>query len=408
MISRREDESMCKLKPHMVHEPQSRRSSQRKPARSSSEDINIKIASRSTEISGGSSLLSKVSSSSAQSLASLRDSLPKNPIIYRYRELADATAQFASGRLGKSSVWKCVLRGKTVAVTVRKRMREIRDFGSGIREICNAHHASIVNLLGGCCEGENGYLVYEYVQASSLGDCLRVSKAPGFTVLGSWLSRMQIAVDVAQGLEYMHHDTKIKYVHNYIKSSSILVTDPSYRARICHLGASYLAGEYDTEGFGALPRRSSVKITGTQGYMAPEYLNSGVVSQKTDVFALGVVLLELLSGHEPIRYVADEGGRGMKRIGLIQTLNIVLLEGGDNFTGRLRTWMDPRLKDSFPVDCAERVARIAASCVDPDPGKRPDTRYVAGELSRVFIMSEQWSERMDTNKRWVSGTFEAR
>lgn len=70
--------------------------------------------------------------------------------------------------------------------------------------------------------------------------------------------------------------------------------------------------------------------------------------------------------------------------------------------------MDPRLKDSFPVDCAERVARIAASCVDPDPGKRPDTRKVAGELSRVFILSEQWSERMKANKGWVSSTFEAR
>jgi len=126
---------------------------------SSSEDINIKIASRSTDISGGSSLLSKTSSSSAQSLVSLRDSLPKNPNIYRYRELADATAQFASGRLGKSFVWKCVLRGKTVVVTVRNRMREIRDCRSGLREICNAHHASIVNLLGGCCEGENAYLV---------------------------------------------------------------------------------------------------------------------------------------------------------------------------------------------------------------------------------------------------------
>jgi len=56
---------------------------------------------------------------------------------------------------------------------------------------------------------------------------------------------MQITVDVAQGLQYMHHDSKIDYIHNYIKSSSILVTEPRYRARICHLGTSYLAGEYE-------------------------------------------------------------------------------------------------------------------------------------------------------------------
>jgi len=72
-------------------------------------------------------------------------------------------------------------------------------------------------------------------------------------VLCSWLSQMQLTRDVAQGLEYMHHDTKIKYVHNYIKSKNILVTEPSYRAQIYHLGASYLVGEYNMEGFGALP-----------------------------------------------------------------------------------------------------------------------------------------------------------
>lgn len=394
---------MCKLKVHMVEEPKRLRSSPRKSNRSSSEVIN-----RSTDINSSSSLFSKASSTSANSLYSFRDSLPKNPNLYRFKEIADATAKFATGRLGKSSVWKCVLRGETVAVTVRNKMREIKDFRSGLREICNAHHASIVRILGGCYEGENDYLVYEYVQGSSLADCLRVSKAPGFTVLGSWISRMQIAVDVAQGLEYLHHDYKINYIHNYIKSSSILVTEPGYRAQICHLGASYLAGEYDMEGAEALPKRSSIKITGTQGYMAPEYQSNGIVSQKTDVFALGVVLLELLSGHEPIRYVTDESGHGIKRIGLIQTLNSFLSETGDKFTGRLRSWIDPRLKDSFPVDCAERVARMAASCVNSDPRKRPNTRFVAGELSSVFIMSQQWSERMEANKAWVSDTFEAR
>lgn len=70
--------------------------------------------------------------------------------------------------------------------------------------------------------------------------------------------------------------------------------------------------------------------------------------------------------------------------------------------------MDPRLRDSFLVDCAERVARIAASCVDADPGKRREMRYIAGKLSKVFIMSEKWCERMQANKGWISATFEAR
>lgn len=232
---------------------------------------------------------------------------------------------------------------------------------------------------------------------------------------------MQIAVDVAQGLEYLHHDSKIDYIHNYIKSSSILVTEPDYKARFCHLGACYLAGEYEAgEVFerdsisseiqpeGLHRRTRSMKITGTHGYMAPEYVAGGVVSQKNDVFAFGVVLMELLSGHEPVRYVVEDGGRRQRRIGLIESLNGILSQGGDNCTGQLRSWMDPRLRDSFPVDCAERVARIASACVDPDSVKRPDMRYVAGELSKVFIRSEQWAERMKVNKGWVSTTFEAR
>jgi len=408
---------MCKIKL-----PNPWRPSSRKDPRLS-EDIDITTPSRNTDISGGSSLFSRFSySSAASSLATVREFLPDNPNVYRFKELADATAQFSSGRMGKSSVWICVLRGKTVAVTVRNQKRKIKDFRLGLREICHAHHASIVKLLGACCHGEQVYLVYEYVQGSNLDECLRSTKAPGFTVLSSWISRMQIAVDVAQGLDYLHHDSDINYIHNYIQTSSVLVTEPGYRARICHLGACYLAGEYEvgnifeTQGdsnsnirAGGLHRKSSMKLTGTHGYMAPEYLETGIVSQKTDVFALGVVLLELLSGHEPVRYVqADEGGRRPKRIELIESLNAILSEAGDNFTGRLRTWMDPRLKDSFPVDCAERVARIAASCVNPEPGKRPDMRYVAGELSKVFIMSQQWSDRMDTHKGWISATFEAR
>lgn len=418
--SSRKDESMCKkLKPHMVQEPiRSKRSSNRKLPRSS-DDVN-KTPSRSTDLSGTSSLFSKASTSSANSLASLRDSLPENPNIYRYKELLDATAQFTSGRLGKSSVWKCVLRGKTVVASMRSQQRKIRDFSAGLREICNAHHASIVKLLGGCCEGDHLYLVYEHVQGSSLEVCLRGSKVRGFTVLSTWISRMQIAVDVAQGLEYMHHDSKLDYIHNYIKSSSILVTEPGYRARICHLGVCYLAGEYDSgdvlerdsnseiQPEGLLKRSKSTKITGTHGYMAPEYVAGGGLSHKTDVFAFGVVLLELLSGHEPVRYVTEEGGGRQKRIGLIESLNSILSEGGPKCTGMLRSWMDPRLRDSFPVDCAERVARIASACVDSDSAKRPDMRYVAGELSKAFIKSEQWSERMAANKGYTSVTFEAR
>lgn len=146
-----------------------------------------KTPSRSTNISGTSNLFSTVSTSSVDLFASVKDSLPSNPNIYRYKELVDATTQFTFGRMRKSSVRKCFLRGKTVVASVRSQQRKIRDFSAGLREIYNAHHVSIMKLLGGYREGDHLYLIYKYVQGSSLGDYLRGSKVPGFPILSTWI-----------------------------------------------------------------------------------------------------------------------------------------------------------------------------------------------------------------------------
>ncbi|XP_057819368.2 lysM domain receptor-like kinase 3 [Cryptomeria japonica] len=353
-----------------------------------------------------------------------------------FKEITEATAQFTAGRLGKSSVYKSNLRGKTVAITVRK-LKTVRDFRSRLAQICNIHHSNIVKLLGGCCEGDHVHLVYDYVQGSSLADCLRNSRMPGFTILKTWISRMQIAVDVAQGLEYMHHDASMNCVHNYLKSSSIIITEPGYRAMICHAGACYLTGEYEFEdinkgydisqdtsisgeiveeegpisgvqGMKLTKRYKSRRITGTQGYMSPEYVNTGIVSQKNDVFAFGVILLELLTGNEPVKYVSKANNK-IEKVSLIESMDRIFLSNDQaECIQRLRFWMDPRLKDSFPVDCAERVVRLAATCVDSDPEKRHDMRYVAGKLSKEFIRSQQWSDKMQYNKELITSTLEGR
>lgn len=149
-----------------------------------------------------------------------------------------------------------------------------------------------------------------------------------------------------------------------------------------------------------------MKITRTHGYMAPEYVGTGIVSQKNDVYAFGVIMLELLTGHEPVRYVTKPNGQ-LQRVSLIESVNTIFCDDeiGD-CTGRLRMWMDPKLKDSFPVDCAEGVGRLAVSCVDCDPGKRPDMRYVGGKLSKIFIRSQQWHEQMHADKKFITSTFE--
>ncbi|GLJ35052.1 hypothetical protein SUGI_0705400 [Cryptomeria japonica] len=260
---------------------------------------------------------------------------------------------------------------------------------------------------------------------------------PGYTVLNTWISRMQIAIDVGKALEYMQHDTRLHYVHNYLKSRSIIITQPGYRAMMCHVGACYLTGEYEfednnnicdvskdisisaeiTEEEGPNPchqgrkmskRAKSMRITGIMGYMSPEYVSSGIVSQKDDVFAFGVILLEFLAGREPIKHMSKAKNE-LERVSLVETVNRILLSDEQaECIRRLRSWVDPRLKDSFPVECAERVVRLAAACVDSEPERRPDMRYVAGKISEEFIMSKQWSDKLQYNKEFITTTFKAR
>lgn len=379
------------------------------------------LTSRTTD-PGSSTQFSKesgISTSSAQSLAGLRDLLPENPHLYSFHEIKRATKNFRSGKLGNSSVWKCTLRGKSVVVTERSRTDSI-DFRARLREICNLHHRSIINLLGGCGEERRLYLVYEYVEGANLRECLRGSRVPGYTVLSSWLSRVQIALDVAQGLEYLHHYTGLRYVHKYMKSSSVIVVEPDFRAMIAHFGTYELSGESTVrasssteiteEGSGDTGgdywRSSSKRIVGTQGYMAPEYAANGVISQKTDVFAFGVVLLELLSGQDPVKLHYDAAKNEYTRVSLIEGLSSIVSE--PDCLGRLRSWIDPRLKDSYPVDGAEKVSRLAAMCLDANPSSRPDMRHVAGELSKFFLIPKDWSEKLNANKAILTSTFEAR
>lgn len=362
---------------------------------------------------------SGTSTSTAQSLAGLKELLPDNPNVYSFQEIKRATKNFRSGKLGNSSVWKCTVRGKSVVVAERSRT-DLIDFRAKLREICNLHHRSIINLLGGCGEAKYLYLVYEYVEGASLRECLRGGKVPGYTVLSSWLSRMQIALDVAQGLEYLHHYTGLSYVHKYMKSSSVIVVEPGFRAKIAHFGTYELSGESSVrasssteiteEGSGDTSgdyrRSSSKRIVGTQGYMAPEHAANGVISQKTDVFAFGVVLLELLSGQDPVKSHYDAAKNEYTRVSLFEALSSIV--SGPDCLGGLRSWIDPRLKDSYPVDCAEKVSQLAVMCLDGDPSNRPDMRHVAGELSKAFLISKNWSEKMDANKAILTSTFEAR
>ncbi|XP_074273339.1 protein LYK5-like [Silene latifolia] len=349
--------------------------------------------------------------SSRTSLSSLKDSLPENPHIYDFSQIRAYTNNFLLKPLSSSSSstsWVCVSNTKPSLVTQRKLRRpiDLPDLRLKLSLLCKSHHANIVKLYGATVSGNYVYLVYEFVNGASLSDCLRNPRNPNFTVLSNWLSRISVAANVADALDYMHNCVAVGvrsgFVHNHLKSSSVIICDETTLvAKICHFGTAQLCGEVpetittvgdDSENITVLKRVGSGvgKFEGTRGYMAPEFQVTGVPTLESDVYAFGVVLLELLSGKEPIKVDIDKRTGAFQKVSLIEVAKEAV-EGG---TGKLRQWVDRRLRDSYPVEVAEGLARVGLECVQEDPRKRPDMGRVAGWISKLFLESKTWAQSM--------------
>lgn len=408
---------MCKSRhATLVSEPRNRPSSRSGSSFPITDSGSYRRNTASISSSSAVSVASKASSSA--SLAAIRDSLPETPTLYPFSEICAATNNFLSRRLASASTsnWRCSLRGKDAVVFQRPFRGDPAGLPARLAAVCKSHHSSLVRLLGASLAGGHIYLVYEHCPGAPLAECLRNPHNPNFTPLSSWMSRIQVAADLAQGLDYIHHQSAT--IHNRIKSSSVLVTEPQFRAKICHFGATDLAGEIPTttnadaekepegEITPASPpsrrmRRSDsrrMKIQGTRGYMAPELLAGGNISQRSDVYALGVVLLELLSGEEPLKYRIDKEQKDFHRVSLIETAREVMRPEQDSAEqerrGRVRRWMDRRLRDSYPVEAAEELIRVALLCLEADAAARPDMTWVAGKVSKIFLDSKEWEENI--------------
>ncbi|RVW30166.1 LysM domain receptor-like kinase 3 [Vitis vinifera] len=351
---------------------------------------------------------------STTTLSSFRLSLSQNPLIFSFSEICSATANFAAGKLS-SAAWRCSIRGTDVLIFQRKLRRPIEPhhLHTRLSLIGRAHYNNLVKLIGASRSDEHVYLVYEHVQGSNLATCLRNPKNPHFTILSTWISRMQIATDVAHGLDYIHScdGSDSKLIHNHIKSSSIVVTEPSFNAKICHFATAELCGETSEDQMNCQVREledsespklkrsvsQSRTFEGTRGYMSPEFKSSGVGSQKSDVFAFGVVMLELLSGEEPLKYEFERARKCYRRISVIETAREVMeMEGEDEQGMRVRSWIDRRLKDSFPVMVARKMTKVALECVHMEPEKRPTMSRVAVKISKLFLESKIWSQNIGT------------
>ncbi|KAI5061502.1 hypothetical protein GOP47_0024007 [Adiantum capillus-veneris] len=219
--------------------------------------------------------------------------------IFTYDDISRATNTFSPGNLvgkgGHSEVYKGLLpEGQFIAV---KRLikgvteeQKIADFLTELGIICHISHPNITPLIGFCIE-KGLHLVFQFVRHGSLASWLHGAKLPTL----KWAVRYRIAVGTARGLNYLHLGGQRRIIHRDIKASNILLGS-DYEPQISDFGLAKW-----------LPNQGSIHITtpieGTFGYLAPEYFMHGIFDEKTDVFAFGVLLLELITGRKPIEGV---------------------------------------------------------------------------------------------------------
>lgn len=299
--------------------------------------------------------------------------------LYKFEDLRSATGNFSESNRVKGSVYRGSFMGDYAAVKVVK-----GDVSGEINLLKKINHSNIVRLSGLCVHDGNTYLVYEYAENGSLSDWLHSQKhETSFTL--SWKLRVQIARDIADALNYVQNYINPSHIHKNLKSSNILL-DSNLRAKISNFG---LARSLETNGEGNL--QLTRHVVGTQGYMAPEYIENGVITPKLDVFAFGVIMLELLSGKEAATKKKEEGEE------LLYT-SITRVFQGDNVREKLKGFIDPCLGSEYPLDLAFSMAHLAKRCVSQDLNLRPSMAEILMTLSKILSSSLDWDPSDEFNR----------
>ncbi|XP_027930877.1 chitin elicitor receptor kinase 1-like isoform X2 [Vigna unguiculata] len=318
--------------------------------------------------------LDKASESSVVASPRMTGITVDKSVEFSYGELDKATDGFSVaniiGQGGFGSVYYAQLRNEKAAIK-KMDMQASNEFLAELKVLTHVHHLNLVRLIGYCVEGSL-FLVYEYIENGNLSQHLRGSGRDSLT----WGARVQIALDAARGLEYIHEHTVPVYIHRDIKSANILI-DKNFRAKVADFGLTKLT-EYGSSSL-------HTRLVGTFGYMPPEYAQYGDVSSKVDVYAFGVVLYELISGKEAIVKTNDPEGESK---GLVALFEEVL--GLSDPKEDLRQLVDPRLGDNYPLDSVFKVSQLAKACTHENPQLRPSMRSIVVALMTLSSATEDW------------------
>ncbi|KAG5544522.1 hypothetical protein RHGRI_017071 [Rhododendron griersonianum] len=321
-------------------------------------------------------------------------SIPGLPVRFGYEELEAATDKFKTmiGSGGFGTVYKGTLPDKSL-VAVKKitnfGIQGKKDFCTEIAIIGNVHHINLVKLRGFCAQGRERLLVYEYMNRGSLDHTLF-----GNGPVLEWKERVEIALGTARGLAYLHSGCQQKIIHCDVKPENILLHD-HFQAKISDFGLSKLLSSEQSGLF--------TTMRGTRGYLAPEWLTGSAISDKTDVYSFGMVLLEIVSGRKNCSLqtrsecMEDEsigGGSSSSssRQGLVY-FPMFALEMHEQ--GRYLELADPKLEGRVTSEDVEKLVRVALCCAHEDPTLRPNMVSVVSMLEGEIPLGEPKLESLN-------------
>ncbi|XP_055823273.1 G-type lectin S-receptor-like serine/threonine-protein kinase At4g27290 [Solanum dulcamara] len=288
--------------------------------------------------------------------------------------VTSATENFSSanviGEGGFGPVYKGILpNGQELAV---KRLS--KHSGQGFQELKNEivlisklQHRNLVKLLGFCLEGEERMLIYEFMPNASLDYFIF---DPSRKASLAWKERFEIAMGISRGLLYLHQDSRLRIIHRDLKTSNILL-DSDMNAKISDFGLAKIFGGDEVEG-------KTNRVIGTYGYMSPEYAVDGKYSVKSDVFSIGVIILEIVSGRKNRKFHHLEHHHN-----LLGHAWLLWTEG------KALELIDEHIKESFSESQVLRCIQVGLLCVQKLPDDRPTMASVVFWLGNEGLVLPQ-------------------
>ncbi|RDX90487.1 putative serine/threonine-protein kinase PBL19, partial [Mucuna pruriens] len=304
--------------------------------------------------------------------------------IFTLQELVDATKGFNRMlKIGEGGFGK-VYRGTItphpqdgcdpILVAIKKLntrgLQGHKEWLAEVQFLSVVNHPNLVKLLGYCSiDSERGIqrlLVYEFMPNRSLEDHLFSLSLPHLP----WKTRLQIMLGAAQGLHYLHSGLEVQVIYRDFKSSNVLL-NKKFHPKLSDFGLA-------REGPTGDQTHVSTAVVGTQGYAAPEYVETGHLKVQSDIWSFGVVLYEILTGRRALNRNRPIGEQK-------------LIEWVKNYpagSSRFSTIIDPRLKNQYSLGAARKIAKLADNCLKKSPEDRPSMSQIVESLKQALQDSE--------------------